>query len=148
MLGLLHSVDMARARAALLFFWELPQNLLGASLFAAESLLGTVKSVRRDRERLFIESRHTAVSLGWFVFWARGETRWFVLDERTREHEYGHTHQSRLLGPLYLPLVGLPSTMRVLYAVAYRELTGRRWTGYFDGYPEDWADRLGGVRRR
>lgn len=138
---------MGRLRDSLLFFWELPQNVLGASLLATEGLLGTVKSVRRDRGRLFVESTHTAVSLGWFVFWARGENRWFVLDGATREHEYGHTRQSRLLGPLYLPLVGVPSALRVVYAVAHRELTGRRWGGYFDGYPEDWADRLGGVRR-
>jgi hypothetical protein len=71
-----------------------------------------------------------------------------VLDERTRAHEHGHTFQSRLFGPLYLPLVGVPSVSRVLYAIAYRELTGRRWQGYFDGYPEDWADELGGVDRR
>jgi hypothetical protein len=133
---------------ALLFAWELPQNALGAALFAVEKALGSVKNAELDAGRLFIESKRTAVSLGFFVFWARGENRWFLLDEHTRAHEWGHTFQSRLLGPLYLPLVGVPSTMRVLYAIAHREITGRRWTGYFDGYPERWADRLGGVPRR
>jgi hypothetical protein len=50
-----------------------------------------------------------------------------------------------MLGPLYLPLVGVPSSCRVAYAIAYRALTGRRWDGYFRGYPEDWADRLANV---
>src|SRR6185369_10455986 len=86
-------------------------------------------------------------SLGYFVFYSRGEGRYFVLDERIRDHEWGHSFQSRLLGPLYLPLVGVPSIARVLYAVVFREVTGRRWEGYFDAYPEDWADRLGGVVR-
>ena len=139
---------MASLPKALLFAWELPQNLLGGSVLAAHTALRPVRGIRRDRERLFVETRHTAVSLGWFVFWARGENRWFVLDGWTRDHEHGHTYQSRLLGPLYLPIVGVPSAMRALYAVAYREATGRRWTRYFDGYPEAWADRLGGVRRR
>ncbi len=127
--------------------WELPQNLLGLAVLGAELSLGTVRGVARERGRVFVESSKNAVSLGAFVFWSRGASRYFVLDDSTREHEYGHTFQSRLLGPLYLPLVGVPSVLRVVYAVAYRELTGERWGGYFDGYPERWADQLGGVTR-
>jgi len=104
-------------------------------------------SLRVERERVFVHSKRSAVSLGLFVFWTTGENRYFVLDDSTRDHEWGHTFQSRLLGPLYLPLVGVPSSLRVVYALAYREITGRRWGGYFAGYPEAWADRLGGVRR-
>jgi hypothetical protein len=136
-----------RSKMVLLALWELPQNVLGAGLLAAQFALGHVEATRLERERLFVRSRHMAVSLGFFVFWAQDDSRWFRLDSWVKDHEYGHSFQSRLLGPLYLPLVGVPSTMRVLYAIAYRELTGRRWGGYFDGYPEDWADRLGGVRR-
>ena len=65
----------------------------------------------------------------------------------SRDHEIGHTFQSGWLGPLYLVLVGVPSVARGVYAVAYREWTGRRWRGYFDGWPERQADRLGGVDR-
>jgi hypothetical protein len=132
---------------ALLALWELPQNLLGLSLFGLEYIAGTVKDIELDRGRLFIQSKISAVSLGFFVFWAQGSNRYSILDEHTRNHEFGHSFQSRWLGPLYLPLVGIPSVARVLYSVAYRELTGRRWGGYFDGYPENWADRLGGVQR-
>jgi hypothetical protein len=127
--------------------WELPQNLLGLALLGAERGLGTLRGMERRHGRLFVHSRLSAVSLGHFVFWSTGESRWFVLDENTRLHEYGHTFQSRWLGPLYLPLVGVPSLLRVLYAIGYRELTGKRWQDYFDGYPERWADELGGVRR-
>jgi hypothetical protein len=129
----------------LLFAWELPQNLLGAALLGIERLTGSALGIEHEHGRIFVESTRSAVSLGLFVFWRQGENRWFVLDEHTRAHEYGHTFQSRWLGPLYLPLVGVPSVARVGYAILHRELTGRRWTGYFDGYPENWADRLGGV---
>lgn len=139
---------MSTARRAALLVWELPQSALGLAVLGLERLAGTARELAWDRERVFVRSTTNAVSLGWFVFWSEGENRWFVLDEHTRAHEYGHSIQSRWLGPLYLPLVGVPSVMRVLYAVAHRELTGRRWRGYFDGYPESWADRLGGVRRR
>ena len=135
-------------RQALLALWELPQNVLGMLLLGLEYLAGTVKAVELDRGRLFIQSKMSAVSLGFFVFWASGSNRYSILDEHTRAHEFGHSFQSRWLGPLYLPLVGIPSVSRVLYGIAYREITGQRWEGYFDGYPENWADRLGGVERK
>ena len=128
--------------------WELPQNVLGLALYGAERAFGTLQSVEHEHGRVFVRSRLSAVSLGHFVFWTTGENRWFLHDRHTRAHEYGHTFQSRILGPLYLPLVGVPSVLRVLYAIAHRELTGERWLGYFDGYPERWADELGGVDRR
>lgn len=58
-----------------------------------------------------------------------------------------HSVQSRRLGPLYLPLVGVPSVARVAYAIGYRTVTGRRWGGYYEGWPERQADELGGVNR-
>ena len=62
-------------------------------------------------------------------------------DGKTEKHEWGHTRQSLLLGPLYLPLVGLPS---LLWATWWTPL---RSTSYFRFFTERWADRLGGVRR-
>ena len=88
------------------------------------------------------------IILGVFVFYHDGHgTRWSFPGPSLREHEYGHTFQSRWFGPLYLLLVGVPSLGRGIYRVLYRELTGRRWRGYFDGWPEAQADRLGGVDR-
>jgi len=29
----------------------------------------------------------------------------------------------------------------------FREVPGQQWTRYYEGYPENWADRLGGVER-
>ena len=137
---------MSVLRLAALFVWELPQNVLGALDLAATVALRRVRRVRWERERLFVEVRGAgAVSLGLFVFWSRDDTPYVRITSANKEHEYGHSLQSRLLGPLYLPLVGLPSSARVVYAVLYRKLTGRRWDDYFRGYPEDWADRLAGV---
>lgn len=126
------------ARAVVLAVWELPQNLVGLALVAI--MRRRILERRREAGRLFLRTRTTGVSLGWFVFWCT--------DESIRLHEYGHTFQSRMLGPLYLPIVGLPSMLRALYARLYRRRTGRWWPRYFDGYPERWADRLGGVDNR
>ncbi len=136
---------MVRLRDVALLFWELPQDALGLTLLGAARVLGDVVAVQRDKGRLFIESRSLGVSLGLFVFWSRGKNRYFRSDPLMKRHEYGHSFQSRWLGPLYLPLVGVPSVTRVLYGMAYREVKGTQWRGYYAGYPENWADRLGGI---
>ena len=127
--------------------WEAPQTVLGAAFLMVEKVRGRVIAVEREDGRLVVESRGTGVSLGHFVFWTRETNRWHKLDERNRAHELGHAKQSRMLGWFYLPLVGLPSISRAGYALVYREFTGKCWTKYYDGYPENWADRLGGVTR-
>ena len=128
--------------------WELPQNALGAANFALSGALGRVERVTRDRGRVMIELRRSgAVSLGSFVFWTRADNPWVPVGAENRDHEFGHSIQSRMLGPLYLPLVGVPSSARALYAVGYRVVRGKRWAHYYDGWPEKAADRLGGVDR-
>ena len=84
--------------------------------------------------------RRDGVSLGMFVFVpeeSRGTWR-----ERLRYHEYGHTIQSLILGPLYLPTVGLTSAIwaNARRAQDYRVRTSR---GYYEFWCEKWADRLG-----
>lgn len=127
--------------------WELPQDLLGALCYASERVRGRVLQTERESDRFVVETAGTAISLGHVVFWSRRSSRWHDLDERNRRHELGHAEQSRLLGPLYLPIVGIASSARAVYAFAYRELTGRKWHGYYAGFPERWADELGGVTR-
>lgn len=61
-----------------------------------------------------------------------------------RERE-GHVRQSRMLGPLYLPLIGLQS---LCHAAVHYDLCGRKkYKPYTHFWTERWADRLGGVRR-
>lgn len=54
------------------------------------------------------------------------------------EHELGHTRQSRMLGPLYLIVVGLPSIARWVFNRFAKR--GNDW--YLSGFPESWAERL------
>jgi len=125
--------------------WEAPQNVAGAALFAALMASGRVQRTTRREGRLSVRAAGLGVSLGWFIFWSPTpgtDPEWMW------RHERGHGVQSRLLGPLYLPLVGLPSVSRVLYGIGYRAVRGRPWTRYYAGYPEAWADRAGGVHDR
>ena len=133
-----------------LALWELPQNLLGLALLAWLRLRGSKTVLVSERRRLFIETEHLGVSMGYFVFWC-SDLPAGLLDSsgyRTRAHEFGHSIQSRLFGPLYLLLVGLPSVSRVLYSRLHYRRTGRVWPHYYRGWPENHADWLGGVEHR
>jgi hypothetical protein len=66
-----------------------------------------------------------------------------VAMETTIRHEvFGHGTQSKWLGPLYLPLIGLPSIIHCAIFVAL----GRKWN-YYGFYTEKWADKIAGIRR-
>ena len=55
------------------------------------------------------------------------------------KHEYGHSIQSKYLGPLYLLVIGIPSLIWAIF--------GKRGDAYYAFYTERWADKLGGVDR-
>lgn len=134
---------------ALLWTWELPQTLLGLGLLAVQRRRGKVHGVERlaDGRRL-VETEVLAISLGGYVFWSR--TGLYDLPfqvDLVRAHELGHTVQSRRLGWLYLPTVGIASSSRALYSAWLQRRTGQPWLRYFDAWPEDAADRHGGILR-
>ncbi len=113
--------------------WGLVQTLAGLVVFL--SCLGC-RHVFRLGAVVTRWRRRDALSLGLFIFVPAGE------DPRLLAHEYGHTLQSLALGPLYLPVIGLPSLLRA----AWRR-GRRRGRSYYDFYTERWADRWGGVDR-
>ena len=120
-----------------MYMWQLPQNLLGLlfGLFMKPSYVtpcGDSRVVVRRSDRM-----RGGVSLGRYVYVESSA-------QETIRHELGHCSQSRMLGPLYLIVVGLPSLVwAALYGTAIRETPG----GYHGFWTEKWADRLGGVGR-
>lgn len=137
------------SRIAAAIAWELPQTSLGLMNLGLETVRGGIARITYEHERVFVELRGSrAISLGQFVFWSTIDSPFVRVTPHNKEHEYGHARQSRMLGPLYLPVVGVPSTLRVAYAAAQYAITRRPWEGYYDGFPENWADRLGGVPPR
>ncbi len=113
--------------------WGLPQNVIGAVVALA--------TCRRPhyacRTALVTEwPLKSGLSLGLFVFVPQN------CQQRLLAHEYGHCVQSFMLGPLYLPLVVLPS---LLWAglPAFERLRRVRGISYYDMPIEHWADVLG-----
>lgn len=90
----------------------------------------------------------SSVSLGMFLFVAGAGKRGERGAEGEREpsralvvHEYGHTIQSLLLGPLYLPVIGLPSLIWANLPVFVQKR--RNGVPYSAFWTESGANRLG-----
>ena len=64
------------------------------------------------------------------------------LSQRLLVHEYGHTIQSLILGPLYLILIGIPSTLWG-FLPSLHQKRKREGLSYFSFYTEKWANYLG-----
>lgn len=91
----------------------------------------------------------SSVSLGLFVFVTsepyfakkfEGEISTEELSNRLLVHEYGHTIQSLMLGPLYLLVIGIPST---LWGFAGAKKRKEEQVPYGAFFTEKWANHLG-----
>ena len=93
----------------------------------------------------------SSVSLGLFVFVTKepyfyeklkDEYSMDELSARLRVHEYGHTIQSLILGPLYLIIIGIPSTLWG-FMPSLNKKRREKQLSYFSFFTEKWANCLG-----
>ena len=93
----------------------------------------------------------SSVSLGMFVFVTQkpffreklsSSYSEAALSKRLLVHEYGHTVQSLILGPLYLILMGIPSTIWG-FLPNLRKKRREEKISYFSFFTEKWANILG-----
>lgn len=116
--------------------WGIIQNILGFFVY----LFVRISDPKCLHCRFFCSfackwKLRSSMSLGMFLF--IGEDNYRVL-----VHEYGHSIQSMILGPFYLPLIGIPS---LIWAQTPRYKRKRRKGiyRYSSFYPERWANYLG-----
>ena len=123
-------------RNLILFIWQLPQHIVALIYF------GYLVMMCKD---LGVDSRYKqatvipcimrgAVTLGDYVF--VGLTSEY---RKTVKHELGHTIQSKILGPLYLIVIGIPS---ITYCGLRRIFPSLRKKNYYNFYTEKWANNL------
>ena len=119
------------------FIWGLPQNIIGLFLYLCCAKVSHVKEVN-GRFVCFVPDKNIgAVSLGIFIlFFADFGDRF----KEVLSHEYGHTIQSKILGPLYLLIIGLPS---IIWAGCFCWYRKKYHVNYYSFYPEKWATYLG-----
>lgn len=127
---------MKYIRNLILFIWQLPQHIVAIIYF------GYLVMMCKD---LGIDSRYKqaivipcimrgAVTLGNYVFVGLNSEY-----KETVKHELGHTIQSKILGPLYLIVIGIPS---ITYCGLRRLFPSLRKKNYYDFYTEKWANYL------
>lgn len=118
---------------ALLWAWCFPQMLLGylVKWFTKARSMG-------GHYEYGIESG--SVTLGEYIFMCPAHRN----DETVLRHERGHVMQSRMLGWLYLIVIGIPS---VIWAGCFKRYRRQHNVSYYAFYTERWADKLGGVKR-
>ena len=131
--------ELYAVRRLLYVFWQctwgLPQTLLGLVVWLFHRNSGHCCF----HSAVVSEWKHASgVSLGLFLFVEKGclGCRPFLV------HEYGHALQSLVLGPLYLPVVAIPSALWFSLPCLrrYREKQG---ISYYAFYTERWADAWG-----
>lgn len=124
------NVRMARLLHAT---WGLPQTIAGASVLLAA---GRHRKRYPFRSAIVTEWKLSrGLSLGPFIFVPRHCPR------RLLVHEYGHTVQALILGPLYLPLIVIPSLVWA-GTPALERRRRRRGMSYYAFYTERWANHL------
>ena len=127
---------MKYIRNLILFIWQLPQHIIAFIYF------GYLVMMCKD---LGIDSRYKqaivipcimrgAITLGDYVFVGLNSEY-----KETVKHELGHTIQSKILGPLYLIIIGIPS---ITYCGLRRLFPSLRKKNYYDFYTEKWANNL------
>lgn len=145
------------------YLWQLPQTIATFIVWLIFRNRIVETSKHRGKTIFFIaDNTFSAVSFGEFIFCNINRKK-----SETPDHEYGHSVQSLILGPLYLILVGIPSVFwnirDTLYANsvrkkmekdpngfdynAYWHFVNKTIAHYYTRYPEKWADVLGNVKR-
>ena len=128
--------------------WELPQTLVGACLLSFYKK-STLKVMEFGDTKTYFSSKFPGgISLGYYVFigW-NGKTK--LTNPSMQDiigHEcFGHGTQSKWLGPLYLPVIGLQS---IVWAALYGSIIPRTKNGYYKFWTEKWADKIAGIVRK
>ena len=119
--------------------WGLPVNLIGLLIFLGYKAKGCEHEKFGYAYITPIVWNYGGFSIGLFIFYKKDHpNKDWIYD--TKIHEYGHTWQALLLGPLYWFVVGIPSFIWCNALESYRK---KRGLSYYKLYCEAWANAWG-----
>ena len=119
------------------WLWQFPQNMLALCI---EGILcqATYREGKVDGNTIIVNKVVPSdMSLGGYLFVN------FMSSEKCIQHEYGHSKQSNILGPLYLIVIGIPSLLHNIVHYLCSKI-GIKWN-YYSFYTESWANKLVGI---
>lgn len=121
-------------KEVLLYIWQLPQNILG--LLFLLFIKGEERKTTDNITFYYCKNFRGGISLGKYIILNS-------CNKTTVRHEYGHCIQSKMLGWLYLIVIGLPS----LIHAGIHKYNCSPSKSYYHFYTEKWADKLMGIKR-
>ena len=132
-------------KSALFYIWQftyaLIQNIMGLIMYLSYKSKGAESEWYHNALVTYIDKKNFGgVSLGMFIFinkFREGDWR-----HDTRIHEYGHTVQSLILGPLWLFVIALPSIIWC-NAPVFRKMRKEKGVSYYNAYCEGWSNVCG-----
>ena len=123
------------------YIWQLPQNLCGILYrnISKDNRIAEVenKDATTVGAKVYLQRNRGGVTLGKYIF----INQTYQDQGEVIKHECGHVKQSKMLGPLYLIVIGIPS---ILHA-ALNGCIGcceKHEEGYYHFYTEKWANKL------
>ena len=127
---------MKYIRNLILFIWQLPQHIVAIIYFGYLVMMCKDLGVdSRYKQAIVIPCvMRGAITLGNYVFIGLNSEY-----KETVKHELGHTIQSKILGPLYLIVIGIPS---ITYCGLRRLFPSLRKKNYYNFYTERTANNL------
>lgn len=124
-----------KLKDVLMYVWQLPQNLCGLAWrsIKKDSIIATIYTLDSDAvgAEVCLMKAGGGVTLGKYIFISQT----FTDQALTIKHECGHVRQSKILGPLYLIVIGIPS----LIHAALNDYVGccnNKVEGYYHFYTE------------
>ena len=132
-----------------LYIWQLPQNLLGLIFILCYKPTEYIE-LKNGNKVYFSKNMSGGISLGKYsiisrYYFTKYKSKKELYNSDIVKHEaIGHGTQSRILGPLYLLVIGLPS---LIWAWLYGEVIPYTKNGYYKFYTEKWADTLADIKR-
>ena len=119
------------------WLWQFPQNMLALCI---EGILcqAAYREGKVCGNTIIVNNvLPSAMSLGDYLFVN------FMSSQKSIQHEYGHSKQSNILGPLYLIVIGIPSLLHNIVHYLCSKI-GIKWN-YYSFYTESWANKLVGI---
>lgn len=115
------------------YIWQLPQNLLGLAMYKYYKgyEICTKEICGSDIRCKLSSDMHGGCTLGNYIV---------LGSDKFLRHELGHTKQSKILGPLYLLVIGLPS---LIHAAIHSKVCKNK--DYYHFYTERCANKLMGL---
>lgn len=124
--------------------WGILQNVIGGVLY-----LSCLKKKHTSFRGAIVTEWHNPYSLGCGMFIFLSNYNGSIFDSNMFSkphqydilvHEYGHTLQSIILGPLFLIIIALPS---IIWSSLFDNFRKKRNLSYYWLYCERWANILG-----